>query len=268
MIGAKGAPAKLAPKKQPKSSVIPGTMVVERRCRIVASTFQKTSWWAVDFIDEPNLPKLTSRFALPCELLEKAEKLAAAKPGRIFRITGENAIYKNTPFLLITKLSVIDEKKVPPVTPPVEAPSSPTEPNAESASPQSILDKLLNDAPDKPIFITPTDPSKVPSVAPVAAGANRTPIVGGLIVNRLVRITPGKPEQWMLSAYFESDNTLQDPPMRLLPCKLIEQFNLNAKPTPGARQRKYRISGEVFNYKGDRYLLPRKLLRERYMGQF
>ena len=61
-------------------------------------------------------------------------------------------------------------------------------------------------------------------------------------------------------ARFESDNTLADEPIRLLPCKLLQK----AKRRGG----RLRISGEITRYQGRRYLLLRKVLPERRMGQF
>jgi hypothetical protein len=88
---------------------------------------------------------------------------------------------------------------------------------------------------------------------------------------------------------FYADNTLQEPPLRLLPCTELERATKAAsganapaanKPASGVNTaannmaagsptttKKFRISGELSEYKGRRYLLLRKVQVERDMGQ-
>ena len=87
----------------------------------------------------------------------------------------------------------------------------------------------------------------------------------GYVVDRLVRILPDERERWWL-ARFESDNTLADAPVRLLPCRLLEQARTAAD--EAEEPPVFRVSGEVTRYKGRRYLLLRKLLQERDLQQF
>ena len=85
------------------------------------------------------------------------------------------------------------------------------------------------------------------------------------MADRLVRILPEKKAGWWVAA-FEGDNTLREAPLRLLPCRFLERAENavgNSKDT-GVR---FRVSGEVTTYKARRYLLLRKLLPERDMGQ-
>ena len=85
------------------------------------------------------------------------------------------------------------------------------------------------------------------------------------MADRLVRVLLTKNVGWTVAA-FEGDNTLREAPVRLLPCALLERAEgaAGAVPLTGTR---FRVSGEITTYKGRRYLLLRKLLPERDMGQ-
>jgi hypothetical protein len=88
-----------------------------------------------------------------------------------------------------------------------------------------------------------------------------------MVVDRLVRVLPEPAGRWW-AAHFEADNTLQEPPLRLLPCGFLEvaqraQSGRGIGPEPLMR-----VSGLVTHYKQKRYLLLRKLLPERRLGRF
>ena len=87
-----------------------------------------------------------------------------------------------------------------------------------------------------------------------------------MVTDRLVRILPNPKDGWW-QAVFVADNTLQEAPVRLLPCEMLEQAE-NAVIVGGGQTARYRISGEVTEYKGKQYLLLRKRLVEHDMGQF
>ena len=103
--------------------------------------------------------------------------------------------------------------------------------------------------------------------APSVAASDRQPItVRVVLIDRLVRVVRDADDGWM-TVRFESDNTLQDPPMRLLPCRMLERAEQLA--AGKARQTDIlRVSGEVYQYKGNNYLLLRKVLPQRDMKQF
>jgi hypothetical protein len=82
-----------------------------------------------------------------------------------------------------------------------------------------------------------------------------------VVVDRRIRVAP-EPDTGWRQAVFVGDNTLREPPMRLLPCRLLEMAE-----AAGSGQF-WRVSGEVTRYKGRHYLLIRKLIRLRDMGQF
>jgi hypothetical protein len=90
------------------------------------------------------------------------------------------------------------------------------------------------------------------------AGPERAP-AGDILIDRVVRIARGADGQWM-EARFEADNSLLERPLPLLPCRLLEKAE--------ALTGKVRITGVIRRYKGQDYLLLRKVIAERDMGQF
>jgi len=80
-----------------------------------------------------------------------------------------------------------------------------------------------------------------------------------MIVDRLVRVLPDSTGAWW-EVRFEADNSLGEPPLRVLPGRFLQV----AQKLGG----KLRITGEMTHYKGQSYILLRKVLRERQLGQF
>ena len=255
-----------------------GSLVVARRCRIFRDP--RTGWMVAEFEPEAGRADEPSRWLLPCERLEKMEAALAEAPGAVFRVSGETTVYGGRPFFLVSRDPVVLAPSRPaPVAPaPAEPPPPPpppvpeqattepaaTQPTTQPAGPTSedILRRLMQDEPGRPMDITSFQPKPVdpaPSVAPVAP--RETPLTAGpgeLVVDRVVTVAEESPGGWK-EARFKSDNTLREPPMRLLPCRMLEE----AERTGG----ELRVSGVVTAYKGKRYLLLRKVMRERDMGQ-
>jgi len=264
VIRPEGSRRPIVPPKLPPD----GSMVIGRRCRI--EPLGDTAWKVIRFEDEPNVPSLKPRIALPCELLEEMERQLAASPGVAFRVSGENAVYQNRVFFLLRKVNV--ERPVPSAPPHEPEPSASSQPTTDEAglSSRSIAARLLEQAKDRPVF---SDANAVeadlnaPSVAPVPTETSIPVVSGDLVVDRVVRILyEDAPGGW-LTARFEGDNNLQEPPVRLLPCRLLEVPEQMAHLPRRYKGVKYRISGELLRYKGRRYLLLRKRIREHEMGQ-
>jgi hypothetical protein len=103
-----------------------------------------------------------------------------------------------------------------------------------------------------------------PSVAPLPPQPTTSSTRGSMIVDRVVRIYPeGKGGWWVIG--FQGDNTLREPPIRLLPSPLLEEAEKDVAAAPA--KIKFRVTGELTEYKGRRYLLLRKLLVEKDLGQ-
>ena len=129
---------------------------------------------------------------------------------------------------------------------------------------------MLKGTEERPIPVPPVprteDVKPAESVPPVPTVPGLSYGGASIVVNRLARLVPDRASGWML-ARFESDNTLQQPPLRLLPCKVLERAERMTARAP-AKMVKFRVSGVITQYKGHRYLLLRKGVLEREMGQF
>jgi hypothetical protein len=83
---------------------------------------------------------------------------------------------------------------------------------------------------------------------------------GYVLIDRPGRIS--REGQWWVFT-FESDSpTFEEPPVRLLPNRMLEHAVYEVEGSPHAV---FVISGEVTDYEGQNYLLLRKLLRRRVM---
>jgi hypothetical protein len=87
-----------------------------------------------------------------------------------------------------------------------------------------------------------------------------------MVVNRLTRLSPLDQSSWFTMT-FESDNTLREPPMRVLPGRCLQDLESRSKEgtADGAI---YHVSGEIHHYRGEEYLLVRSAIPKRNMGQF
>lgn len=259
---------------------VDGSMTVDRRCRAERDA---TGWVLLKFLEQPSREFEPPRWALPCELLEAVERAIDDKAETIFRITGENMVYRNQGFLLLTKVTVEVAESVlpkpPPPAPVVPRPAPATKPaprlpsapasRPAGASAEDVFQALLRDKPVRPLAppTRPADPVEpAPSIAPRGERpAERTLLADQrrLIMDRLVRLLPAGVGKWK-EARFEGDNTLVEPPLRLIPCGLLER--VEAK-TSGGRA-KFTASGLVTRYKGRQYLLLRKAVPAHDLGQF
>jgi len=255
-----------------------GSLVVNRRCRI---TFHpETGWYLLTLLparDGKAAGKTVPRWILPSKWLAAVEKELAGKGSGLFRITGETTVYKNRAFILLRNLKADrrgrsdmpareagDKQKAEP------AEEDTNKPEVKSTRADKIAAELLRSRPGRPVHV-PRGAGTVgeaPSVAPKAEVRQIDEDRGEMRIDRLVRFEFDEQDQWWL-ARFESDNTLQDQPVRLLPCKLLELAEKETRYYAG-RQKTYRarISGVLTSYKGWRYLLLRKLVKEREMGAF
>lgn len=260
--------------------------IVNRRCRLVRDP--KSGWSLLSFEPDGDSPAL-SRWALPCGLLEEMEQLAR-DDSVVFRVNGETTVYKGLCFLLVRKATIEGSANEPigtgPAAPDQSSPNGvPKESNAASPppvrtsttrpsgsgvshavpTPEQISEAMAADVPGKPVLIPThsTDDAIVPatSVAPVRVGTTLLTGWGDMVADRVAIIVQEKTSKWW-EVRFVSDNTLREPPLRILPCRLLERAS------GGGAGAAFRVSGEITQYKGRQYLLLRRLHRKRQMGQF
>lgn len=254
-----------------------GRKVIDRRGTVTKDSAGRG--WVFTFENGPEQVKEISRRLLPCRLLEKVEEVVAKTPKTRFEISAEITTEKKgtgrQEYMLLRRVSVItSRKKVVAPPEPKPAPKPVATPNKTETSPAGSIDntdalreQLLSSSPGKALAVSTAPEARVEqqqSVAPIAGAAE--PTRRSAVVDRTVHIVDDPKRRWA-EARFVGDNTLREPPMRLLPCILLDRARqLQSK--MGQRDRKFRISGEVTHYRGRRYLLLRKVLLERDMGQF
>ena len=261
-------PAKKGPALPPE-----GSKIVDRLCRVATDP---SGWVLTRFPTEGDRKAIRPRWALPNETLEAIETLQAKNPKMMFRVSGEMTVYRNNSFILIRRVAIIDPPreqepadltrpqssiKEPPATQPATRPASQP---ATAPSSSDLMNKLLSEKNPTPVIL-PRRKKKVPaaqvkSVAPGARGDVIDPATARLVVDRLMTIRKTRQAMWR-EATFEADNTLREPPVILLPCRLLE-YAEGQPPT-----RRLRITGEITKYKDKRYMLLRKVVIEREMNR-
>jgi hypothetical protein len=244
---------------------VPESLILDARCRLIPDP--DTGWFLLEFLDPMPAGFPSRMYVLPGRELELMEAQAAADSQVVFRLTGQTTSFLGTPYIL--PLSVAQE---PPAhqasrapksraqTPPERAPTVTTAPVSGDES-ERVRSVLIKDRPGRSVV------AAVAAAAPAdleLQGDSATspppaaPPAGDILIDRIVRIARAPDGQWM-EAHFEADNTLQDRPVPLLPCRLLERAE--------AIEGKVRITGILRRYKGRTYLLLRKALAERDMGQ-
>ena len=264
----------------------PGSPIVNRRARI---TYRPDAgWYLLTLLPERGAKRRSltmPRWVVPCKWLAAVERELSGRKSGIFRVTGETTVYKDRAFVLLRNVKVERSRRSRPKKPatrphPDSRPSSgpapqtrPTEGYVPSApemksSADEILTTMLRRRPGEAIRVA-SESDRIETAASVAPIGEREQLDedrGDMRVDRLVIMMQDDRGEWW-EARFESDNTLQDQPVRLLPCKKLEEAE---KLLRGAKDRsaRLRISGQITHYKQHRYLLLRKAVIEREMGQF
>ncbi|MCJ7544190.1 MAG: hypothetical protein MUP47_06430 [Phycisphaerae bacterium] len=260
-------PTQEIPLERPPRVPVPESMVIDARCRLTREAGGR--WSALQFLDD--LPGgFPSRMrVLPGRELELLERLVAEDATAEFRVTGQTTSYRDKAYIL--PLSIAKDVPImaqpaarpPAPVPEVKAPQAqgaPVEPTSPDEA-ERIRSSLMKNRPAKPIVPAPA-PRQPPNPEPGVIASSRQPAAppaGDILINRTIRIARSADGQWM-EARFEADNTLQEQPVPLLPCQVLER----AETIDG----KLRITGVLRRYKGRDYLLLRKALADRDMGQF
>lgn len=287
----------------PAPRPMPG-MLVEARARL--HKVPSANWYMLAFEREPNRPPRGPTVVLPCQFLEQIESLAEGNPPPLLRVSGETTTYRRKSFILLREVLIDEGSAGPASVPPVEAnqPAARTRPEPETqpalpaelagddanrvfggtgrsadptppsaatsqasstlADPDDILQQLSRERPGKSVAPRPLTPQTQLRPATSVSPVPQTPLAnerGTILADRVVQIVAEDKDGW-LAIHFVGDNTLREPPIRLLPCALLERAE-----SRNATAVKFRVSGELSEYKGRRYLFLRKLIVERDLGQ-
>ncbi len=172
-------------------------------------------------------------------------------------IIGASLYADDNPGLNITGPSIEPPTTAPataPATNPSTAPAVPTTQNSADAA----LNKLLSTPTAAPVVPATTLPSN-PAVTPAATGvAPHQPVVNRLregqpVWNHLGRMVKDQAGTGYMFVFESDGKTMQDPPMPLLPCRMLQQ--MEAASGEGAKPVVFRVSGQVTEYHGKNYLL-------------
>lgn len=135
--------------------------------------------------------------------------------------------------------------------------------------PEDIIKELEKDKPATPLVL-PQRPGKSrrtverpkPSVTPSQQDRKRLP-EGYILVDRVGRLN--KDGQWWAFSFRSDQNrTVREPPIRLLPSRMLESMELASG--GGTRPLSFKISGQVTEFHGINYLLLEKVLVVRGHG--
>ncbi len=252
-----------------------GTFVTNHLCRIARE--KNSDWLVATFVNTRHQPWQAPRRLLPCRLLERLEDILAKDPNKRFRISGETTIDLKHAYLFLQQVSMVDDDKTSkprtargknPSDGKVKTSKGPVRP-VDQESTTKLREALLEDAPPQAVRVAPApDQTKDENIISVAP-AGKSPFSHGkknLVVDRIVRIVKCRDGKgW--EAHFQSDNTLREPPLRIHPSLMLVRAQVLSR-TQGLADLELRVSGQITYYRGKRFLLLRKLLRQRNMGQF
>ncbi len=246
-----------------------GVMIIDRVASIAKDPAGK---W--NTIKDPRAGLL---YLLPCESLEAVEKELAEDPEAMFKLSGEVHRYRGGYYMLLHRALLMAKptSSAPAVTTrPTSKPatttatSKPAATRPAEASADDVATELLRKTPSRPIVptIKPKLPETEPSTSGVPLGKPLRSGTGKNAVHRLVRLLQREKEQKWSRVAFEADNTLREPPMRILPNRQLEKMEIlsNNGKAFGAV---FHISGEVYRYKGKDYLLMRTVIKKCKLGQ-
>ncbi|MCK5114261.1 MAG: hypothetical protein KAR11_05815 [Phycisphaerae bacterium] len=255
----------------------PGSMVINQTATV--SKHPEEHWMVAKFEADSPTYQLVDMKILPCRLLESIEEIIAKKPDTRFVLSGEITVCKEKVvvdnkevtlelvYLLPTRVTIAkapepkDESKT--------STTKPTDPNQDVATTDLIGKMQTGRTLGTAVLVRPAKTRDAAENQESVAPAGKKPFESGkktLVIDRIVRIKKKDKQGWW-EVRFKSDNTLREPPMRILPNKTFEEAR-GMTQTLGTRDLELRISGIVTHYKGRRYLIIRKVLPERDMNEF
>ncbi len=147
-------------------------------------------------------------------------------------------------------------------------------PATEPADPEVTADEVIRELMERREIRQAVTAEVAPSTAPATQPDTVAPaeIVrplpmppGAMIVGRLGRLRRNEDAGWW-QFHFESErDILYEPPMRVLPNRLLEAMETIME-TTGRTTVRFKVSGEITTYRGQRYLLIRRMLVYRDTG--
>ncbi len=250
-------------------------------------------WYVAHLLPRPGMVDAPPLRLLPNQHLALIESvLAETQETPQFVLTGRVTEYLGANYLLIEHVAEVltpptapAEAPPPPVAtapPPTEAEVAPGPEPAAEPSPEEIIRQLMETKPLRAVVLPPEPDDAVAPAAPdgasseplpnneatatqTAAGAVQMLPEGTIMIDQLGRFVPAGEQGWSL-AFEDPGRDAGRPPIRVLPSRLLE--TAVALSTGTAQGGVFMVSGEVTTYKGLNYLLLRKVLVRRDLGNF
>ncbi len=245
-------------------------------------------WYVFRLEQSEGLPNAPPLRVLPNSQHAVLDAMMTGSEGRSFLVTGRVTDFQGNNYLLIESLMegssgqrapaprLEPEKKVPQPSPALpnetkDETSSSTLPAHEPTA-EEVVKKLMENKPRRALVLPQRAAEKDSPPAPTnEANAKPSPendavkwAEDSVIVDRPARIVPG--QRWWMLAFDDAGSAPKDKPIALLPNQLLE--TAIALTGGGARGVVLIISGEITAYKGTNYLLLRKVLVRRDLGNF
>ncbi len=234
---------------------------------------KEDKWFIARLASGENLPDAPPLRLLPNRELAKVEAILTEVPGsRDFLLSGRITEFQGVNYLLLEHvaqvLPVPPEEKVSPEAKPASGPTTgkgaPSRAGREP-TPEEVIQQLMQSEPDR-VLVLPevrTTSAPVGDKTESAGGEQIGWPEGTLLVDQVGRVVPGG-EGWWLLAWEDRGENAGRKPVRLLPNRLLE--TAVALSGGGTRGVVFVLSGEVEEYKGVNYLLLRKVLIRRDLG--
>lgn len=249
----------------PEQKRLPEGYVIASR---EAQVTREGAWVVLNVASVHDLPHVPPLRVLPNQRLATLETIIADKPTPPpFLVTGRITEFHGHNYILIENLAEPSSVRPPTLTPAPPGPVAATstaparEPTAEE-----VVRQLMEQRPRRAIVLP--DQIQTADTRPSEAGAAGRDAArwseDTQLVDRPARIVPGDP--WWMLALDDLGQGGGEDPVRLLPNQVLE--TALALTGGGTRNIVLIVSGELTVYRGTNYLLLRKVLVRRDLGNF
>ncbi|HPP20216.1 MAG TPA: hypothetical protein PK235_05260 [Phycisphaerae bacterium] len=256
-----------------------GYVIARRPARIE----RQSTGFVVHVEPDPRLPAVPPLRVLPNARLALLETvLAETGEDHRFLVTGRVTEFQGANYLLLSNVAElppgVDPSPQPPA-PPAPVPDASqsdgqteTRPSGREPTAEELIRQMMQDRPPRPAALpedrppTGTAPMEIPLEKPLPAVPEteraRWPD-DTLLSDRPVRLVPGENGDWML-AFENRSMRPMDGPIHVLPGRLLERaISLTAG---GTKPVVLIVSGEITAHRGTNYILLRKVLVRRSVG--
>lgn len=200
---------------------------------------------------------------LPCTTLSEMRRFVEASPNQhvIFQVTGSVYLYRGRNYVLPTHAPVLSQEEVHAPEPAAKAAATQpagNPPTGEGESAEDIVRKL--ERATGPLV------RNTPPPAAAASGSGSRPAEHGAVSssgsvlreNTAITARRGKLKRDVSGGWlfvFDADASgLADPPLKLLPCLLLERIEDYARKT--GNNSPALLSGQIYLFEGHNYVLP------------